>query len=298
MMAFMKANPQVFYIDTLVKIAYNNNPWMNPLPKMEDFQKLNIDKVMSIYHQVFDNADGMHFTFVGNLDLAKTKQLLQTYLGSLPGTQIEHKYKDNGGRLVDGVVEGNIKKGKDPKSMITVLWSGETQYNREEDLAFRALVEVLNIKVIEKLREEMSGMYSGGLQGSIERRPYVHYNISASIPCGPENVDSLTKALFTLVKNAQEKGVEQKDLDKVKETWKKKYHEALQSNDSWLDNLSQAFINQTNPENILDYEQKIEALTVTDLQNAAKKFFNMNHYVKLVLYPENANVVEGVKKGF
>jgi zinc protease len=157
---------------------------------------------------------------------------------------------------------------------------------------------VLNIKVIEKLREEMSGMYAGGLNGSIQRRPYVHYNISANIPCGPENVDSLTNALFTLIKTAQEKGVEQKDLDKVKETWRKKYREGLQSNDAWLDNLSQAFINQTNPENILDYGEKVDALTVNDLQNAAKKFFTMNHYVKLVLYPENANVTEGVKKGF
>jgi zinc protease len=298
MMAFMKANPQVFYIDTLFKIAYNNNPWMNPLPKPEDFQNLDINKVMSIYHQVFDNADGMHFTFVGNLDVEKTKKLLQTYLGSLPGTPTEHKYKDNGGRLVDGVVEGNIKKGKDPKSLITVIWSGETQYSREEDLAFRAVIEVLDIKVIEKLREEMGGMYSGGLQGSIQRRPYVHYDISANIPCGPENVDSLTNALFTLIKNIQDKGVDQKDLDKVKENWRKKYQEALQSNDAWLDNLSQAFINQTNPENILNYEQKVNALTVADLQKAAQKFFNMNHYVKLVLYPENAKVTEGVKKGF
>jgi zinc protease len=298
MMAFMKANPQVFYIDTLFKIAYNNNPWMNPLPKPEDFQNLDINKVMSIYHQVFDNADGMHFTFVGNLDVEKTKKLLQTYLGSLPGTPTEHKYKDNGGRLVDGVVEGNIKKGKDPKSLITVIWSGETQYSREEDLAFRAVIEVLDIKVIEKLREEMGGMYSGGLQGSIQRRPYVHYDVSANIPCGPENVDSLTNALFTLIKNIQDKGVDQKDLDKVKENWRKKYQEALQSNDAWLDNLSQAFINQTNPENILNYEQKVNALTVADLQKAAQKFFNMNHYVKLVLYPENAKVAEGVKKGF
>lgn len=298
MMMFLKSNPQYFYADTLYKIAYNNNPWMNPLPKPEDFQKLNIDKVMGIYNQVFGNADGMHFTFVGNIDVDKAKTLVAKYLGTLPATPVEHKYKDNGARLADGVIEGNIKKGKDPKSMITVLWEGETQYKREEDLAFRALVEVLNIKVIEKLREEMSGMYSGGLNGGIARRPYVHYEISANIPCGPENVDSLTKALFGLIKDAQEKGVSQTDLDKVKETWKKKYRESLESNDAWLDNLSQAFINQTNPENILNYGEKVDALTTQDIQNAAKKFFNMNHYVKLVLYPENAKVEEGVKKGF
>jgi zinc protease len=298
MMMFLKSNPQYFYADTLYKIAYNNNPWMNPLPKAEDFQKLNVDKVMGIYKQIYDNAEGMHFTFVGNIDVDKAKSLFTKYLGTLPGTPAEHKYKDNGARLAGGVVEGNIKKGKDPKSMITVMWEGETTYSREEDLAFRALVEVLNIKVIEKLREEMGGMYSGGLNGGIARRPYVHYSITANIPCGPENVDSLTNALFSLIRSAQEKGVAQSDLDKVKETWKKKYRENLENNDAWLTNLSEAFINQTNPENILNYVEKVDALTVQDLQNAAKKFFNMNHYLKLVLYPESANVPDGVKKGF
>ena len=86
-------------------------------------------------------------------------------------------------------------------------------------------------------------------RGSIVKRPYVHYTISADLPCGPENVEKLTNALLDIIKDAQEKGVEQKDLDKVKETWKKQYHVNLQSNDFWLTQLSTAWIDQTNPEN-------------------------------------------------
>jgi zinc protease len=120
----------------------------------------------------------------------------------------------------------------------------------------------------------------------------------ANIPCGPENVDKLTAALFDIIKRAQDKGVEQTDLDKVKETWRKKYRENLQKNEAWLDNLSTAFIDQNNPENILDYEQKVNALTVQDLQKAAQKFLSTSNYIKAVLYPENANVEEGVKRAF
>jgi zinc protease len=52
------------------------------------------------------------------------------------------------------------------------------------------------------------------------------------------------------------------------------------------------------PDNILDYEQKVDQLTVGDLQKAAQKFLTMDNYVKAVLYPENANVPGGVKKTF
>jgi zinc protease len=297
MAKFMKSNPQIFFVDTLTKIIYNNSPWVGQVPKPEEFDNLKLDKVLSIYKDIFGNADGMHFTFVGNVDLEKSRPLIEKYLGSLPGTPVDHHFKDNGVRPVKGVVEANIKKGKDPKSLIVALWSGETEYNREENLAFKALIEALNIEVIEKLREDLGGMYSGGLNGEIARRPYVHYSVSANIPCGPENVNKLTAALFEIIRNAQEKGIQQKDLDKVKETWKKKYQDNLQNNGAWLDVLSSAFINQENPEDFLNYEQRVDALTVQDLQNAAKKFFNMNNYIKVVLYPENATIEEP-KKGF
>jgi zinc protease len=73
-----------------------------------------------------------------------------------------------------------------------------------------ALIEAINIKVTEKLREEMSGIYHGGLSGSIQKRPYVHYTVSANIPCGPENVAKLTDSLIGIIKTIQEKGAEQK----------------------------------------------------------------------------------------
>jgi len=160
---------------------------------------------------------------------------------------------------------------------------------------------VLNIEMIEKLREEMSGVYTVNMNGAIMKRPYEHYSISAAVPCGPENVEKLTKALLDIIKDAQDKGLAQKNLDKVKENWKKKYHTSLQENDFWLDDLSQAFINGDNPENILDYEQKVDAITIADLQKCAKQYFTLDNMVKSVLYPESANVkeeVKTVKKGF
>lgn len=298
MLQFLKGNPNAFFQDTLSKIVFNNNPWVSAIPTAEEFDKLNIDRVLAIYNQIFHNADGMHFTFVGNLDLNTVKPLLEKYLGSLPGQPVEHQFKDNNIRPLKGMVLANIKKGKEEKSLVQILWTGETEYNREENLALRGLIEVLNIKVIEKLREEMGGIYGGGFNGGVQKRPYVHYTISASIPCGPENVDKLTNALLDLVKDAQQGKIEQKDLDKVKETWRKHHATQLKENNFWLDALSQAFIDQVNPENILDYEQRVNALSIQDLQKVAQKFLNLNSYIKAVLYPETANVEAGVKKTF
>ena len=292
---FIKLNPQAWFQDSLGKIVYNNNPWANEIPSSEDFDRLNLDKLFGIYKDIFGNAHGMHYSFVGNIDVEKAKPLLEKYIGSLPASPKENKFKDNGIRMIKGTTEVNLKKGKESQAMVTLMFEGETEYNREEKMNLAALLEVLNIKIIEKLREEMSGIYGGGMGGTIQKRPYVHYTITAGFPCGPENVEKLTKALVDIIKDAQEKGVEQKDLDKVKETWKKQYHVNLQSNDWWLSGLSNAWIDQTNAEGLIDYEKRVDAIKPEDLQKAARKFLTLNNMVKAVLYPESSNITPGVK---
>jgi zinc protease len=293
---FLSKDPGTSYQDTLQKIVYSNNPWADIIPTPEDYDKMNLERSFAIYKEIFGNAHGMHFTFVGNIDPLQAKPLLEKYIGSLPASPKENNYKDVGLRLLKGNTEIALKRGKEKQAMINLLFEGETEYNHDNRLHLAALLEVLNIKIIEKLREEMGGMYGGGMNGSVMKRPYEHYSIRATVPCGPENADKLTAALLAIIKDAQEKGVEQKDLDKVKETWKKQYHVQLQNNDYWLTNLSNAFINRDNPEEILDYEQKISTITVQDLQSAAKKFLTLNNMVKSVMYPENSPVKEEVKK--
>ncbi|MBL0152993.1 MAG: insulinase family protein [Chitinophagaceae bacterium] len=299
-LGFIMKDPGASYQDTLNKIIYANNPWSDGIPHPEDFDKIKLDRSFEIYKEIFGNADGLHFTFVGNVDPKTAKPLLEKYLGSLPAKATTHQYKDNGLRMITGQTDIILKRGKDQQAQINLFFEGETEYNRDNRLQLAALLEVLNIQIIEKLREDMSGMYGGGLGGTISKRPWEHFNIQANIPCGPENVEKLTKALLDIIKNAQENGISQKDLDKVKETWRKQYHVNLQSNDYWMGNLSNAFINGDNPENILDYEEKINTITAEDLQKAAKKFLTLTNMVKSVLYPESAAVTEEVKtkKGF
>ncbi len=282
----LKVDPFNYFQDTLSKIKYQNNPWMNGIPETRDFDKVNLDKSFGIYQQVFSNAYGMHFTFVGNIDMKTIKPLLETYLGSLPSVQFENKFTDVGARPVKGVVEASVYRGADQKSLVNIIFTGETGYSREEELKLQALAEVVTIKIIEQLREEMSGIYGGGMYGTISKRPYQNYTVSASFPCGPENADKLTKALFDIMKDVKEKGVDQKDLDKVKETWRKQNQEKMKENDHWLSSLSYAWIEKDDPQWILDYEKRVEALTTKDIQETAKKYLNSQNYLKAVLYPE------------
>lgn len=282
----IKDNPFSYFSDTLTKILYNNNPWAGGLPIPSDFDKIKLDQLLSIYKNIFGNAYGIHFTFVGNLDSNKLKPLLELYLASLPSSPKENKYTDEGLRPVRGIVDATINKGAAKQSMVRISFTGEVNYSQDENLKIEMLSEVLNIKIIEQLREEMSGIYGGGSSAYITKRPYGHYNLTISFPCGPENVDKLTKALFQILDTLRQKGCEQKDLDKVKETIKKKNEDAMKENDHWLDALSSAWINSTDANWILDYSKKAAEVTIKDILDAANKYIDLKNYIKADLYPE------------
>jgi zinc protease len=281
-----QANPFQYFNDTLTKLEYNNNPWASTLPKASYFDNIDLDKSFAIYKNIFGNAYGMHFSFVGNIDSCKVVPLLERYLGSLPATKKENKFADVGLRPVKGVVNATITKGKEAKSLVNIIFTGEAPYNREEALKLGVLTEVLNIKMIEQLREQMSGIYGGGMRAAFTKRPYNNYTITVSFPCGPENVDTLTKAALAIIRDAQEKGVEQKDLDKVKANLQERNAAELKNNDHWLDVLTNSWIEREDPKWIYDYSRKVATLTVADIQATARKYFNMNNYIKAVLMPE------------
>jgi zinc protease len=280
------ANPETFFNDTLIQVEFQNNPWANGTPKPADFDRINLDSVMSIYRQIYGNAYGMHFTLVGNLDPVKSRDLLARYLGSLPSEPRVNHFTDRGLRPVRGSVSFSVRKGTEKKSQVNLLFTGNAPYSNGEALKLRVLTDVLNIKIIEQLREEMSGIYGGGLHGEFEPRPYNHYSVELSFPCGPENVEKLEQAAYDILKTAQDSGIEIGDLNKVKETLKKQNQDQMRQNEHWLDLLSTAWINGSDPTWIFEFAPAVERLTPADIQETARKYLSRENCIQAVLYPE------------
>ena len=283
----LMSNPQAVYQDSMQMIMYNKHPRGPRVPKVEDFNKINLDRALDIYKERFGNATGFTFILVGSFDVAKIKPLIATYLGSLPSSPASaSSFKDLGIRPVKGVVKKEVKKGTEPKSFISMAFTGEAPYTDEASLKLQALIEVLNIKLIESLREELSGIYGGGMRGSLAKNPYNNYTINVSLPCGPENVDKLIKATMDEIQKIKDNGPAEADLTKVKETWTKQYQEDVKDNNYWLNKLQQSVEMGSNAGDVLTVEKRINALTTKDIKEAANLYFNMKNYLQVVLNPE------------
>ncbi len=282
----MAADPQFTFQDSIISILYKNHPWAPKLPKPENFAQINEQRALDIYKERFGNANGFTFVLVGKFDVAAVKPLLATYLASLPSSPQKSTFRDVGLRAVKGSLTREINKGTEAKSYIRMFWNGESPYSEAEQLKLQAMVEVVNIKLIESLREELSGIYGGGMYGNLNKNPYNYYSLGISLPCGPENVDKLIKATMTEIDKLKTSGPSEEDLNKVKETWRQQYEVNMKDNAFWARQLLQSVELASDAGQVLSYEKRIAALTPKDIKDAAIKYINMKNYVQIVLNPE------------
>lgn len=283
----MLSDPRTVFQDSVSRMLYNNHPRGPRFPRASDFDRLSLDRMTEIYKERFGNASGWTFLLVGSIDIDAVKPLVATYLGSLPSAKsAASTFKDLGVRPVKGVVKKEIRKGKEQQSLISIAFTGETPFAPEEQLRLQALLDLIDIKMTETLREKLSGVYSSQIGGSLNKNPYPNFSINLSIPCGPENVDKLIDATFAEIQKIKETGPSPEDLVKVKETFIKKQQENLKDNSYWLNALQRSAELGTDPSSILTVEKRINDLTAKELQERARKYFPMNNYFQAVLFPE------------
>lgn len=283
---FIKANPQAAFSDTLSKTLFNNDP-RTPLtiPTTADLDKINADRVLEMYTTEFGNADGFHFFIVGNVDEKTIKPLLEKYIASLPVKGIAPMYKDNGLRPISGNHELKVHIGTEPKSVIVGQYYGELPYSEELDLKADLVTDILNIKIIEELREKIGGIYSGGMSADVRKVPYSRYQLSLYLPCGPESVDTLVKTSEIEIANLKKEGPSAKDLEKVKLAQVESYKENIKKNGFWAANLSGILFWGNDKDRFLNFETVVNKVTAAEIQETANKLFDGKNSFRAILYP-------------
>lgn len=295
--ANISANPQAAFFDTLYKAMFNNNP-LAPIavPNSANFDKINVDRALAIYKERFSDASGMNFVFAGSFREEEITPLIEKYIASLPTTSKKFSFVDNKVRPVTGKSTLTVNKGKEQKSMIMAFYSGELPYSEDLDLKTQALSEVLNIRIIEELREKIQGIYGGGTFAGLEKYPYANYTFAVQLPCGPEKVDTLLKAIKKEFNEIIKNGVDTSYLNKVKRQWVEQYRTGIKENGTWLNQLLEYKLQGGNPDRFVNYEKYVEKLTPKDIQEAARLILAGKNEFVAVQMPEGTAGGEGEKK--
>ena len=90
-------------------------------------------------------------------------------------------------------------------------------YSDALDLKADAISEILNIKIIEELREKIQGIYGGGTSRLSLKNSLIRIILFLQLPCGPEKVDTLLYAANKEIQDLVKNGPSKENLEKVKQ---------------------------------------------------------------------------------
>ncbi|MFD2968753.1 M16 family metallopeptidase [Sphingobacterium bambusae] len=278
-------NPENVFRDTITAVmgSYNYRRVPTTIARLKE---IDLTKALAIYKDRFADAGDFTFVFTGSFKVEEITPLLARYLGNLPNIQRQENYRNLGITSPRGLISKTVRKGKEDKASVVLVFDGDYVSNPTEDLNMRALEQILSYRLMERLREKESGVYTPSVAISTVRIPKVRYSIVVNFGCSTDAVDRLIEAAMDEIQNLQLNGVSADDLQKFKTEEKRQNEVKVRDNGFWLGYLTEIYRNQEDPTKILNEDNVLDQLNATDIQKAAKDYINAKSFKRFVHIPE------------
>lgn len=289
------ASPEVAFMDTLQTTLSQNHYRARPMT-VEIIGEMNLQKSYAFYKDRFADASDFTFLFLGNLDPEVMRPLVERYLGALPSLNRTETWRNVGINPPPGVVHKEVWKGLEPKSQTGIVFTGPFQHDQAHRTAIRALSLILETKLREVIREELSGTYGVMVRPTYSKIPDEEYSLTINFGSDPARVDELVKAVFQEIDNLKTKGPSEKDVSDAREALFREYETGMKQNGWLLIQLYYKYQLAEDPRDLLAFGQSLKSLTPEVIQEAARTYLNANNYVKVTLYPEKEKEKESENK--
>jgi zinc protease len=276
--------PEFEFYTELTKALYQNHP-RRQRPSSATVDQWSLEKSLAFYKDRFADASDFTFYFVGSFDEAMMKPLVERYLASLPSLKRKETWKDIGVKGPTGVVEKRVEKGIEPKSLSMIVFDGPFVFDQERRIALRAMTEILEMRLLSELREELGGTYSVSVNDSYQKYPKPEYSISIEFGSSPERTDDLIKQVFAEIEKFKTEGPTVKQLTDEKEALLREFETSSKENGYLLGQIALRNFHGEDPAGIWllpDFYKKLDAAAIKE---AAKTYLDTSAYVKVSLFP-------------
>ncbi len=279
------SDPQNVYRDTVDAVLGDYNIRRTG-PSLEKLHQIDLDKTIKFYKERFANAGDFTFVFTGNFKIDSIRPLLEKYLGSLPSSSTKEQARDLKIHIPKGKIEAIARKGKEPKATVRLVISGDYKYSPETNIQLRALSQILEFRLLDRLREKEGETYSPNVRVNYNKYPSSRYAFNIEFGCAPENVDKLIAATKEEINKLKTNGVTEQDITKFSSEESRQYELQLKENEYWLNWLSAQYENDDDLLQVLKYPELIKEVNAASVKAAANLYLNEKNFIKLILLPE------------
>jgi zinc protease len=279
-------DPNSLFQDSISAILGNHNI-RRMGPSFAKLKRVDLDKAYAIYKERFADAGNFTFSFVGSFEVDAIKPLIAKYLGALSAAKVHEQPRDLGLDIPAGKILKNIYDGSEDKATVRLIFSGPMEYNLENTFQVEALKETLEFRLLERLREEESGVYSPNVRAIIVKKPHGRYTFIIGFGCAPKNVNSLIASTLDEIRKLREDGPLAVSVEKYKSEERRQQETSIKTNGFWMGYLETQLQNGDDFDEVNQLSTSIEKVSIESIKAAANKYLSGNNYAQFVLLPEN-----------
>jgi zinc protease len=245
-----------------------------------------LEKSMAFYKDRFSDASDFTFVFVGDLDPAAMKPLAERYLASLPSTRRMETWKDIGVNRARGAIDRTVAKGIEPKSQVAIVFGGPFEWDQFRRIEMGAMVQVLQERLREAIREELGGTYTISASANPQRIPKGEYLLAVQFGCDPQRVDTLVKRVYQEIEKLKAEGPTAQETSNIKTQLLRSFETSSRQNAFVLGQLALRYQFNEDPAGVWTPPDHYAKLDAAGLQTAAKRYLDTTNRVQVTLMPE------------
>ena len=264
-----------------VKHPYN---WV-PIGSMQDLDASTLKEFLDFNKKYYIPANSV-LTIAGDIDVNKTKQLVESYFGEIPSGPAPIKTKFTEApitkEIIDTAYDSNIQI---PAIMAAYRTPGMTgKESKILEMASAVLSQGKSSRMYTKMVDtKKNSLQVGSFNYALE--DYGAY-ITYALPNNGTSLDTLLKDMDDEVVKLQNELISEKEFTKLQNQFENNY---IGTNTRMLgvaENLADGYIFYHNTNNINTELDELRKITRQDIQNIAKKYLNKNQRVVVYYLPK------------
>lgn len=275
--------PQLVAENLLMSTRFADDARFAPLPTAEELLDMDLGLMEEVYEDRFDDANDFVFVLAGDFDPDVAEGLVADYLGTLPSGDRETS-RDVRPDIPEGVVEKVAEAGTGSLGGLTMLFSTELPLTPETRGELALLEQVLQLRLTETLREELSATYSPIVSFSLRSDPRESVEIRIEVSGDPEELDDTRSAILAELRDLGRRGPTSDEFSIAQEQLRREFE--LFSNQYLRDTLLFYALHPSEEASDVFYRADItDAATIEQVRALTLNVLSLDQYIEVALVP-------------
>ena len=279
-------NPDYYFSFMANKIKTGDHPRFR-YTQIEDLDKIDLYRSFKIFKERFKCPEDFVYVFAGNIEPKILIEYIATYIATLEPCNEQEKpffIKTEPDKSQSKYV---FYKGTAEKATAEGNYQGEFPYTSRDNRIMNIAVAIANIKLRERIREDLGGVYGIRMFGNADKFGD-WFNVSFRYTADPEKLEMLMTESLKVLDTLILFGPKEDDIEKVKAQQLQGWRVDSQQNRWWVSNILSKVMDDEDFNAILleDLEAFWATVTKDEIRDMIRRVMDPTKLIKIMMYPE------------